>query len=71
MCLIALKHRGMAAGGVLGLTEMTHPIALSKLCLIVLEKGKGQLLGISEQALPGVQTVLWDVGEEIIGTLGW
>lgn len=39
--------------------------------LIVLEKGKGQLLGISEQALPGVQTVLWDVGEEIIGSLGW
>lgn len=69
MRLIALKHCGMAAGGVLELKEMTHSIALS--CLIVLEKGKGQLLGISEQALPGVQTVLWDVGEEIIGTLGW
>lgn len=71
MCLISLKHRGMTAGGVLELMEMTHPIALSKSCLLVLEKGKGQPHGVSEQALSGVQTVLWDVGEGILGTSGW
>lgn len=42
-----------------------------KCCLLVLGKGKGQPLGVSERALSGVQAVLQGVGEGIAGTLGW